>query len=236
MRKIIFYICLSISLLSCKSNLPVKVLLITGGHDYDKENFDAMLGKLPIVYDHLKHPDAHAALKADKIDAYDVVILYDMPKEIATEAQQDFIAMLQKGKGLVVLHHAFCSYDHWPEYVRIVGGRYHHYPWTKDGVEQKPSTYAHDITLSVRVEDTKHPVTKGITDFKIIDEAYGNTEIRPDVHPLLSTDASESGPLVCWTNTYGKSRVVTLTLGHDKKAWEHPGFIQILSQAIAWAK
>jgi type 1 glutamine amidotransferase len=216
--------------------MPVKVLLITGGHDYDKENFDAMLRKLPISYDHVKHPDAYGMLKADRIDKYDVVLLYDMPKEIPPEAQQDFIAMLNKGKGLVVLHHAFCSYDHWPEYVRIVGGRYHHYTWMKDGIEQKPSTFTHDATLQVRVEDKKHPITKGVSDFEIIDEAYGGTEILPTVHPILSTDSPLNGPLVCWTNTYGKSRVVALTLGHDHLAWENPAFIKTLSQSIVWAK
>jgi len=239
MKRIINFLCLfilSFGLLSCKSEAPVKVLFITGGHDYDRENFHAMLEKLPISYDHVEHPNAHQKLKADKIAEYDVVLLYDMPKNIAPEAQQDFIAMLNKGKGLVVLHHAFCSYDSWPEYVKIVGGRYHHYPWIKDGAEQKPSTFHHDTKLSVRVEDEKHPITKGITDFDIIDEAYGGTEILSTVQPLLSTNSPFNGPLVCWTNTYGKSRVVALTLGHDIQAWENPAFIKVLSQAIVWAK
>ena len=59
MKKIavLFYaLCLSVSLLSCRNNTPVNVLIISGGHDYDKENFDVMLGKLPIFYDHVKHP------------------------------------------------------------------------------------------------------------------------------------------------------------------------------------
>ena len=230
----IFY--LSVSLLSCHSDTPVKVLLITGGHDYDKENFDELLSKLPIVYDHVEHPNAYRMLKSDKIDQYDVVMLYDMPNEISPEAQRDFIAMLHNGKGLVVLHHAFCSYDFWPEYVRIVGGRYHHFPWVKAGAVQRPSAYTHDATLQVRVADLKHPITKGVSDFEIIDEAYGNTEILADVYPILSTDSPASGPLVCWTNIYGQSRVVALTLGHDHQAWEHPSFIKTLSQAIVWAK
>lgn len=231
-------ICLGMmsGLLSCRNDMPANVLLITGGHSYDKDKFDAMLAKLPITYDHVEHPAAYAMLKADKIKAYDVVLLYDMPKEITPEAQQDFIAMLEKGKGLVVLHHAFCSYDFWPEYVKIIGGRYHHYPWKKDGKEQPVSTYKHDVTMQIRVEDKTHPVTKGIDDFEIIDEAYGGTEILPTVHPLLSTNELASGPLVCWTNRYANSRIVTLTLGHDHQAWENPAFVKILSQAIGWVR
>ncbi|MDR0797032.1 MAG: serine hydrolase [Tannerella sp.] len=239
MKRIIVFLCfvgLSFGFLSCNSDKPVKVLFITGGHDYDQENFHAMLGKLPITYDHVEHPGAHAMFKEDKIGAYDVVLLYDMPKEISPEAQQDFIDMLHRGKGLVVLHHAFCSYDYWPEFVKIVGGRYHHFQWTKDGEVQKPSTYHHDATMQIRVEDQTHPIVKGITDFEIIDEAYGGTEIRPNILPVLSTSSPLNGPFVCWTNQYGKSRVVALTLGHDKQAWENASFIQVLSQAIVWAK
>jgi type 1 glutamine amidotransferase len=235
-KGLLWIVCLTIGLMSCQSNTPVKVLFITGGHDYDKENFDIMLGKLPITYDHVEHPDAHRMLKADKIAQYDVVLLYDMPKEISPEAQLDFINMLQNGKGLVVLHHAFCSYDYWPEYTRIVGGRYHHFPWMKDGVVQQPSNYEHDVTMQVRVEDKTHPIVKGVSDFEIIDEAYGDTEILPSVHPVLSTNSPASGPLVGWTNTYGRSRIVALTLGHDRQAWENPAFLKVLSQSIVWAK
>jgi type 1 glutamine amidotransferase len=239
MRKLFefcIYVCLLIGFQSCNNDAPVRVLLITGGHDYDKENFEILLNKLPIVYDHVEHPDAYAMLKADKIKNYDVVLLYDMVKDIPEKVQQDFIAMLEKGKGLVVLHHAFCSYDFWPEYVKIIGGRYHHYPWMKDGVEQRPSTFHYNITMQIRVEDSNHPITKGVTDFEIIDEGYRNTEILPTVHALLSTDSEFNGPSVCWTNEYGNSRIVTFTLGHDRQAWENPMFIKVLSQAIVWAR
>jgi type 1 glutamine amidotransferase len=82
--------------------------------------------------------------------------------------------------------------------------------------------------------NTKHPVTKGISDFQIVDEAYGGTEILESVHPLLATDEPASAPLVGWTNFYAKAKVVTLTLGHDKQAWENPVFSQIVSQAVSW--
>ena len=228
----LFFLCfLLLGAISCKTT---HVLFITGGHEYDKEQFSEMLSKLPVTYEHVEHPNAHAMLKADKIAKYDVVLLYDMPKEISEEAQADFIAMLEKGKGLVVLHHAFCSYDYWPEYTKIVGGRYHHFPWEKDGVAQRVSTFKHDVTFDVKVEDKNHPITKGINDFQITDETYGNTEILSTVHPLLSTNTPTNAPLVGWTNQYGNSRIVTLTLGHDHLAWENKAFIQLLSQSILW--
>ncbi|MDR1920080.1 MAG: ThuA domain-containing protein, partial [Tannerellaceae bacterium] len=195
------------------------VLLITGGHAYEEEPFDRMLAKLPITYDKAEHPNAYPLLKAGEIEKYDVVLLYDMPKEIPEEAQADFIAMLEKGKGLVVLHHAFCSYDFWPEYTKIAGGRYHHYPWTENGLERPPSAYRHGVTFDVKIADARHPVTRGISDFRITDETYRGTEILPDVHPLLTTEAPTSAPLLAWTHRYGHAAVVTLTLGHDSLAW-----------------
>jgi len=235
-KKILSLCILAVAMLfsSCGGKKTAHVLFITGGHDYDKEQFDVLLSKLPITYDHAEHPNAHKMLKSDIISKYDAVLLYDMPKEISDEARADFIAMLEKGKGLVVLHHAFCSYDIWPEYVKIAGGRYHHFPWEKDGVMQKPSTYKHDTQFHIKVADPNHPITKGISDFSLVDEAYGNTELLSSVHPLLSTNTENNGPLVGWTNNYGKARVVTLTLGHDRNTWENPTFIELLSRSILW--
>jgi len=221
-------------LTSCQSEKEVKVLIVTGGHSYDEDGFDKLLAKLPISYDLVKHPEAFDMLTAENIKNYRTVLLYDMPNEITDNAKSDFLSMLENGIGLVVLHHAVCSYRRWPEYMRIVGGRYAHKAWTKDGIEQPASTYVHDVDVIVKVGELEHPVTKGVKDFQIVDEVYGNMEILPTVHPLLFTDEPKSSPLLCWVNTYGNSRVVTLTLGHDKQAWENPSFIQILSQAIRW--
>jgi type 1 glutamine amidotransferase len=224
----------SFGLISCQSEKKVNVLIVTGGHDYDEVGFDELLAKLPITYDLVKHPDAFAKFEAATIKNYRTVLLYDMPTNITEKMQRDFLAMLENGVGLVVLHHAVCSYRNWPEYMRIAGGRYAHTPWIKDGIEQPASTYTHDVEFMVKVGNHEHPVIKGITDFRIVDEVYGNMEILPTVHPLLSTDESNSSPLVGWVNPYGNSRIVALTLGHDKQAWENPAFIQILSQAIRW--
>lgn len=230
------FLCCGLGLFSsCNQNKEMNVLLVVGGHDFEQEPFYAMMDKLPgVTYDVAEHPNAYAYLKPDQIDRYDVVLLYDMPAEIPEDAKKDFIAMLEKGKGLIALHHAFCSYDFWPEYTNILGGRYHHFPWQKNGEEQAPSTYKHDLAMDIKVMDSKHPVTKGISDFRIMDEAYGGTEILEKVYPLLGTDETASGPLVCWANEYANAKVVTYTLGHDKQAWENPDFTRILSQAISW--
>ena len=226
---------------SCHRNetkeTPVRVLLVTsGGENIVCEDFTIFLNHLPIEYSHYQYPYAHDKLTPDLVGKYDVVMLFNITPHITDEAQQNFIAMLEKGIGLLVFHHAIWSYDYWPEFTNIVGGRGHHYPWIYNGEEQPRSLVRHDTPMSIHVVDPNHPITKGVSDFEVIDEAYRGLEILPHVTPLLSTDSEWSAPLVAWAHEYGNSRVATITLGHCARVWEHPALIQVVSQAIKWAK
>lgn len=217
---------------------PIRVLLITGGHIFDQEPFYAMLRSMPgISFTEVKHPDALAMFRPENRRLYDVVLLYDMPEEISEQEKKDYADCLKEGKGLIVLHHAYCSYQAWPEYQTIVGGRYHQKAWTDDqGVTHPASKFKHDVRLTVKVADTKHPVTKGIKDFEIQDETYANGSVNPSVHILLTTNEPTSTPSLAWTNQYGKSRIVTILSGHDNLTWSDPNFVKLLSQAIRWVK
>jgi type 1 glutamine amidotransferase len=133
------------------------------------------------------------------------------------------------------MHHAYCSYQNWAEYQTIIGGRYHQKEWIDDnGISHPASTYKHDVRFRVKVADKEHPITKNVNDFDILDETYGNGSVNPEVHLLLFTDEPTSTPSLMWTNSYGKSKVVTLLLGHDNNAWTNPDFVKLLTQAILW--
>ena len=221
-----------------KKSEPVRVLLVTGGHGFDKEPFYEFVHSLPgIAVTEVKHPDALAMFRPENRASFDVVLFYDMPKDISEQEKKDFVDCLNEGKGMVVWHHAYCSYQDWAEYQNIIGGRYHEKPWTDNqGVDQPASTYQHDAQIRVKVVDPEHPVTKGIKDFDILDETYGGGSVNPEVHVLLATDDPTSTPFVAWTNQYGKSKIVTILLGHDNHAWTNPDFVKLLTQAIRWVK
>ena len=221
---------------SQKKNEHIRVLLITGGHDFDKEAFYSFVYSLSgISVTEVKHPDALSMFEPANRGSYDVVLLYDMPAKISEDEKQNFIDCLEKGKGLVVLHHAYCSYQRWDEYETIVGGRYHEKRWTdSEGVERPASSFKHDVQFSVKVADSQHPVTNGIADFEIIDETYKNGVVSPDVHVILTTDEITSTPSIAWTNQYGKSKVVTILLGHDNNAWSNTNFVKLVEQAVTW--
>lgn len=216
-------------------NSPIRVLLVTGGHDFERKPFFGMFQSFDNVrIKAVEHPNAHAHFKPEAAKQYDVIVFYDMWQEISDEAKNDLVQLLNQGKGLLAMHHCLASYQKWPEYEKIIGGRYNLEKRVVNGVEQPASTYLHDVKFKVQVASSDHPVTQGIKDFEILDETYGRFVVSPEVHPLLTTTEATSSPTVCWAKTYGKSRVITLQLGHDHMAYDNPHFRRVVSQAIRW--
>jgi type 1 glutamine amidotransferase len=158
-----------------------------------------------------------------------------MPRTMPEADQANFLHTLAAGKGLVVLHHALCAYQGWPEYRRVTGGCYFTVEEEFAGKRWPKSTYHHDLSLRVTVADPSHPVTRGVSNFQIVDEAYGGCWVSPDVHPLLKTDHPLSTPLVGWVVPHPQARIVTLTLGHGPTAYANAAFRTLLQQAIWWA-
>lgn len=212
----------------------IRVLVVTGGHDFEKEPFFQMFKDNPqISYTAVVHPNAHALLTADAAKAYDVLVLYDMHQEITDAAKADFVARLKEGKGLVVVHHAIASYQDWPEYSKIIGARYYLAKTVVNGVEKARSAYKHDVNFKIHVAGD-HPVTAGLKDFDVHDETYKLFDVADGVQPLLTTEEPESNPVVAWAKTYEASRVVYIQLGHDHFVYQNPSYRQLLKQAIAW--
>ena len=208
-----------------------KILIITGGHEFEREFFFNMFAAMPdIEFTSAEHPAANNIYAAEALENYDVLVYYDMNQDISEEQKKAFLQMVEKGKGLVFLHHSLASYQDWPEYMHIQGGRYHLDPQDTS----KKSTYKHDVQMDVKVLDPDHPVTKGIADFTIHDEVYENFEVLPTVHPLLKTDHPESGEIIGWAQQTGKTKSVTIQLGHDHFAYENENFSRLVYQAIRW--
>ena len=174
-------------------------------------------------------------LKADASKNYDVLVLYDMWQILPEDSKADFTRLLkEEGKGLVILHHAIANYQDWPEYTNILGARYYLKPTVVDGVEKPRSQWKHGVTFTARIADAAHPVAAGLKDFEILDETYNGFDVRPEVKPLLTTTEATSGPVIGWTNRYGKSRVAFVQLGHDHFAYENPSYRKLVAQAIQW--
>jgi type 1 glutamine amidotransferase len=212
-----------------------RVLVVTGGHDFEQEPFFKLFKDNPeITFRAVAHPNAHALLKPEAAKEWDVLVAYDMHQDISDEAKADFVARLKEGKGLVVLHHAIASYQQWPEYNKIIGARYYLDETTVNGVKKARSQYQHDVDFTLQIADPNHPVTKGLKDFKIHDETYNLFDVFEGSHPLITTTEPLSNKTLGWAKTYEAARVVYLQSGHDHLAYENPNFQQLLRQAIRW--
>ena len=142
--------------------------------------------------------------------------------------------MVNKGKGLVFLHHSIASYQDWDEFMEILGARYFLKDTVINGEKVPGSTYSHDQDVEVEVIDSKHPVSKGILDFTILDEVYAGCYIAPGVRTLMTTNHPESDGNEVWVNSYGKSLIVYIQLGHDNNAYSNPNYRQLVYQSIQW--
>ncbi len=221
---------------AAETGAKIKVLVVTGGHAFEKAPFYLNFERnTAITFTAAEHGKQNATVyERDDLLSYDVVVLYDMPKEIAEAQKARFMALFDKGIGLVVLHHALVSYQHWPEYEKIIGGRYPEADG-KGGVVTPEVGYKHGEEVPVVVVAKAHPITNGVKDFTIHDEIYWGFRVQPDVTPLITTTHPTSGKPLGWYRTQGNSRVVYLQLGHDHTAYENPNYRLLLANAIAWA-
>jgi type 1 glutamine amidotransferase len=209
------------------------VLLITGGHDFDKaEFFSLFLSNNRISVDTVTQPLGNLVIENNNSEDWDAIVFYDMWQNITETQKEAYLRLLENGTGMIFLHHSLVSYQDWDEFKCIRGGKYLEKGYVSDSTEL--SGYQHDLDLKVTVIDPEHPVTNGIKDFKIHDEGYYNIEILPEVTPLLQTSHPSCAKYIAWTKEYRNSRIVYIMLGHDRQAYNNPSFRQLLNNSIKW--
>ena len=224
-----------VSGLHCQNKEKIRTLIITGGHEFERESFFAMFNSFPdITYHEIEQPEANQAYASPMIDSVDVLIFYDMVQQITDEQKKAFLHLLDQGKSMLFLHHALVSYQDWDEFTKIIGGKYYLESDGNENPDQPQSTYRHDVDVPVSIADKSTPVTQGLSDFTIHDEIYGNFMVLPGVLPLLTTNQPESGEILGWINHYRKAMIVYIQLGHDHAAYENANYRQLINQAIHW--
>lgn len=219
-----------------QSKDPVKVVIVTGGHEFEHNSFFSMFLSDDIHYTAWEQPAANQNIADGKAHEFDVIVLYDLWQKISKQEKEGYLSYLKSGKGIVALHHCIGSYQTWDEFVQIIGGTYvmNDKPRIINGESYSPSFFIHDKDLSISIADAEHPVTVGIKDFVIFDEVYGNFHILNTVHPLLKTNHPENTPVIGWVNRYANANNVYIQLGHGPSAFENPNLVKLVQQAIRW--
>lgn len=129
---------------------------------------------------------------------------------------------LERGGGLFGLHTATICFDDWPEWRGILGGAW---VWGHSG-------HPPFGPVEARLDRRDHVLLRGLGDFTLNDEVYGDLAIEPDVTALAHARAKGGAwhPIL-WERRVGQGRVVYDALGHDAAALEHPVHGRIVARA-----
>ena len=222
-------------MINCKSSNDnsLQVLVITGGHSYDTAEFVKIFETFEnLEFDTILQPRANDLLTTEDANRYDVFVFYDLWKTITAQQKEAYLSLLEKGKGMVFLHHSLVSYQDWPEFINIIGGKYKKPKFKGDTVDL--STFKHDIEMEVEIINHDHPATENMKNFIIHDEGYMNIERLDTVEPLLLTNHEYSTKIISWCHKYQKSKIVYILLGHDSRAYKNQNYQKLIIKAIRW--
>jgi uncharacterized protein len=224
-----------------KAPQGVKVLLLSGGqrqhHGYREQALylSAALedtGRYEVTIDE----DA-AVLLTPAMNRYDLIIVSadrrDVEHKFSEAEQQALLDWVKAGHGYVSIHAADNAAKDWlPAWREMLGGIFTHVG-LPDGKVQKG-------TYQIKLADTAHPITRGLSDFELKDELYYFMQMQPDVVPLATTEHKGGTWPVAWTRTYGKGRVFHTPLGHrdfgpDKHdPLRDPNLTRLVIQGVDW--
>lgn len=258
----------------------LEVLIVSKGHFYNHDSFLAMFDAMEDIETTLvEHPAAQVILRPEHVESYDAVLFYDMSGipgaglthdlasedgQPSTDYRQSIEALIEVGKGIVLLNHAAVSWPNWPLWRTITGSSFMLKAGDLDGRPVPGSGYRgghgpHPNATFRVAPVADHPVLDGLNaGFEVTDELYLKTaEFESGVLPLMRAEyafvvenfsppplapeaeqAKWSHPpgsnLVVWAHSAAASPVVVSELGDGPAAFDNPGFRRLLHNALRW--
>lgn len=174
---------------------------------------------LPSDPDILKDPDL--------IKKFDLILQYTQDSyvdHIEPDHVDGLLHFIRSGGSWIGWHCAADTFKGYPEFVRMVGGKFETHP-----------AYG---PVEVKRIAAQSPVGGGIEDFEVKDELYHLADSTADDKSLLlvarSPGDGKTRP-VAWTKRYGLGKVFYTTLGHGPDVYQHPSFVRLLQNAAEWA-
>lgn len=190
--------------------MTIRALIVTKGHPFDYSAFHAIFDEnLDLDSTFVEQPAAQVLLRPENIEPYDAIVFYDMwgvpmgpGSEVNAIPSPDYVrsveALLEGGKGLVLLNHALVQWPHWPLWRQISGTTFRLARGEMNGIEVPGSGFRGGAGEPQRNARHRlaplvvgHPVLAGLeTGFEITDELYLRTPLPTgdDIVPLLKSD------------------------------------------------
>lgn len=253
----------------------IRLLVAVRGHPFDRNAFASLFDEMAgIAATFVDQPAAAHMLRPDIADAFDAVLLYDMPGlDFAADLhatavkppigfREGFMALLDRGIGVVALHHALAGWPAWSDYAELLGGTFLYRTAQLRGEARPDSGYRHGVEYTATVVAPDHPVMAGIPrSFPMKDELYLCEVFENDVTPLLRADASftrdafysataaiegrlysnegwehsDGSNLIGWVKRARRSPLVYLQPGDDEVTYSNAVYKKLVENAIRWA-
>ncbi len=165
------------------------------------------------------------------LDHYDAVVVhfknYAERTPLDASAGENLQRYVALGKGLVLTHFACGAFQEWDGFEHLVGR-----VWD-------PKLRGHDPhgEFAVRVTDTAHPVTQGLSDFTTVDELYTCLAGAPAIEVLCEATSKVDQKVypIAFVVPHPKGRVFQCLLGHDTQAYASEDACALYRNATAWA-
>lgn len=255
----------------------IELFVVTKGHAFSRDGLEAMLRAVGCEPTMVDQPAAAVLLNPEHMRGYHAILFYDMPgldfRAPAAERPAfvpppvyftaGFEALMQEGKGMVMLHHAIAGWPAWPTYAKAIGGQFLYRDALIANEPRASSGYLGDIAYIARIADPSHPVTAGLPDrIDLEDELYAQCLFDdPAIHPLLYLDTDiaperfqsarravqriaegDGEPWLCtgasrvlaWAKPAGNSPLVYIQPGDNEKTYANVHYRQLLGNALRW--
>ena len=212
-----------------------KRVLIVTGNDYPGHKWRRTCPVLAAGLDKdprlaVEYVETGDFLRSPKLKDYDTLVLHWMnwqTPDPGPEARKNLAAYVRGGGGFVLVHFACGAFQGWPEFAKLAGRAWN------------PKLRGHDPrgSFRVRIVDKEHEITKGMKDFDTADELYTCLDGNTPIHVLASSTSKvdKKDYPMAFVLTYGKGRVFHCVLGHDLKAFEAPGVLELFRRGTAWS-
>ncbi|MDQ3700513.1 MAG: ThuA domain-containing protein [Chloroflexota bacterium] len=196
---------------------PQSALVVSGRWLHDSPDQTALLkeaiGRSGIVHPYVTETWGDAT--AESLDRYALIVIaghYDAVPDPLLLALRRYV---ESGRPLLGLHAANSCFTT-PDYVDLIGSRFTRHDPIKE--------------YTVQVDVAGHPLTAGLTPFRVVDELREGEFQR---HAIEVVASAEGHPVAYW-KALGRGRIVYIALGHDRRSLAHPSYLRLVENAISW--
>ncbi|MDJ0879605.1 MAG: ThuA domain-containing protein [Halieaceae bacterium] len=209
----------------------LRVLMTVGGVGYNTW-IVRMLAANPAIDLRVRSVDDYQELFTPEVlTEVDAVLMYHRDNSAEAVERAALLEFLERGGGVVVLHHALANYADWEHWWQDQLGGLYILPGHAD---LPPSQYSHYFKGSARIT-RPHPVTERLGAFLYLqDESYDRLWVSEAVSVLLQTTAVGSDGRLAWVGPAPSQRVVYIQPGHDEITLIDPRYLMLLEDALRW--